>query len=303
MTAIRIIGVPMDLGAARRGVDMGPYAVRYTDLRERLERLGHAVEDAGNVDVPFREDAERGAQRGARFLGAITTVCRDVAVRSRDALAQGKMPLLLGGDHSLSAGSVAGAAAFHAARQERIGLLWLDAHADINTPGSSRSGNVHGMPLAHLLGHGDSALVTAAGVKPAVRGGNVAIVGLRETDDDEREHIAKWKVRALTMRAIDERGVRSVMEEAISVASDGTAGIWLSLDLDCLAPEAAPGVGTAVPGGMTYREAHLAMEMLADTGKLIGIDLVEVNPVLDERNRTAEVGTQLLLSALGKRIL
>jgi len=303
MTSIRIIGVPMDLGAARRGVDMGPYAVRYTDLRQRLEHLGHSVEDMGNVDVPLREDAERGAQRGARFLGAITAVCRDVATRSRDALEQGKLPLLLGGDHSLSAGSVAGAAAFHATRQERIGLLWLDAHADINTPGSSRSGNVHGMPLAHLLGHGDNALLNVAGVKPAVRGSNVAIVGLRETDDDEREHIAKWKVKTLTMRAIDERGVRSVMEEAIAVASDGTAGIWLSLDLDCLAPEAAPGVGTAVPGGMTYREAHLAMEMLADTGKLVGIDLVEVNPVLDEHNRTAEVGTQLLLSALGKRII
>jgi arginase len=294
----------MDLGAARRGVDMGPYAVRYADLRERLEQLGHVVEDAGNVPVPFREDAERGAQRGARFLGAITAVCRDVARFSREALEQDRMPLLLGGDHSLSAGSVAGAAAFHAARdQQRIGLLWLDAHADINTPASSRSGNVHGMPLAHLLGHGDTALSTVAGTRPAVRGTNVAIVGLRETDGAEQEHIARWKVRALTMRAIDERGVRSVMEEAIAVASDGTAGIWLSLDLDCLSPEAAPGVGTAVPGGMTYREAHLAMEMLADTGRLVGIDLVEVNPVLDEHNRTAAVGTELLLSALGKRIL
>jgi arginase len=303
MTAIRIVGVPMDLGASRRGVDMGPYAVRYTDLRERLERLGHTVEDAGNVAVPFREDAERGAQRGARFLGAITTVCREVAVLTREALDQGRLPLLLGGDHSLAAGSVAGAAAFHAARDGRIGLIWLDAHADINTPGSSKSGNVHGMPLAHLLGHGDSALCNVAGVKPAIRGSQLAIVGLRDADDAEREHIGKWKVKALTMRAIDERGVRSVMEEAIAVASEGTAGIWLSLDLDVLAPEAAPGVGTAVPGGMSYREAHLAMEMLADTGRLVGIDLVEVNPVLDEHNRTANVGTDLLLSALGKRIL
>jgi arginase len=303
MKAIRIVGVPMDLGASRRGVDMGPYAIRYTDLRERLEGLGHTVEDAGNVAVPFREDAERGAQRGARFLGAITSVCREVARLTREALDEGKFPLLLGGDHSLAAGSVAGAAAFHGARNERIGLIWIDAHSDINTPGSSRSGNVHGMPLAHLLGHGDSALSNVAAVKPAVRGSQVAIVGLRDADDAEREHIAKWKVRALTMRAIDERGVRSVMEEAIAVASEGSAGIWLSLDLDVLAPEAAPGVGTAVPGGMTYREAHLAMEMLADTGKLLGIDLVEVNPVLDEHNRTANVGTELLLSALGKRIL
>ena len=293
----------MDLGASRRGVDMGPYAVRYTDLRERLEHLGHSVEDLGNVAVPFREDAERGAQRGARYLGAITDVCRDIARLTRTALEQGHFPMLLGGDHSLAAGSIAGAAAFHAARDERIGVIWIDAHADLNTPGSSRSGNVHGMPLAHLLGHGDSALANVAGVRPAVRANNVAIVGLRDADDAEREHIAKWKLRALTMRSIDERGVRSVMEEAIAVASEGTAGIWVSFDLDCLSPEAAPGVGTAVPGGMTYREAHLAMEMLADTGRIVGIDLVEVNPVLDEHNRTAGVGTDLLLSALGKRIV
>jgi len=303
MAAIRLIGVPMDLGASRRGVDMGPYAVRYTDLRERLERLGHSVDDLGNVAVPFREDAERGAQRGARYLGAITSVCRDVAGLTRAALEQGRFPMLLGGDHSLAAGSIGGAAAFHVARNERIGVIWIDAHADLNTPGSSKSGNVHGMPLAHLLGHGDSALASVAGVRPAVRANNVAIVGLRDADDAEREHIAKWKLRALTMRAIDERGVRSVMDEAIAIASDETAGIWVSFDLDCLTPEAAPGVGTAVPGGMTFREAHLAMEMLADTGRVIGIDLVEVNPVLDEHNRTAGVGTDLLLSALGKRIL
>jgi arginase len=211
--------------------------------------------------------------------------------------------MLLGGDHSLAAGSIAGASAFHAARDQRIGVIWIDAHADLNTPGSSKSGNVHGMPLAHLLGHGDSALANVAGVRPAVRGANVAIVGLRDADDAEREHIAKWKVRALTMRAIDERGLRTVMEEAIAIASDGTAGIWVSFDLDCLDPSDAPGVGTAVPGGMSYREAHLAMEMLADTGRLIGLDLVEVNPVLDEYNRTAGIGTDLLLSALGKRII
>lgn len=303
MTSIRLIGVPMDLGASRRGVDMGPYAVRYTDLRERLERLGHTVEDVGNVAVPFREDAERGAQRGARFLGAITGVCRDVAVLSREAIETGRTPIVLGGDHSLAAGSIAGAAGHFAARGERIGVIWIDAHADLNTPGSSRSGNVHGMPLAHLLGHGDSALANVGGVKPAIRAGNVAIVGLRDTDDAEREHIARWKIRALTMRTIDERGVRSVMEEAIAVASDGTAGLWVSFDLDALAPEAAPGVGTAVPGGMTYREAHLAMEMLADTGRVVGLDLVEVNPVLDEHNRTANVAADLLLSAMGKRIL
>jgi len=303
MTAIRLIGVPMDLGASRRGVDMGPFAVRYTDLREKLERIGHTVEDLGNVAVPFREDAERGAQRGARYLGAITSVCREVSVLTRTAMEESCFPMLLGGDHSLAAGSIAGAAAFHAARGERIGVIWIDAHSDLNTPGSSKSGNVHGMPLAHLLGHGDGALANVAGVKPAVRAENVAIVGLRDADDAEREHIAKWKIRALTMRSIDERGIRSVMDEAIEVASNGTAGIWVSFDLDCLDPEAAPGVGTPVPGGMTYREAHLAMEKLADTGKVVGIDLVEVNPVMDEYNRTAGVGTDLLLSAVGKQIL
>lgn len=302
MTAIRLIGVPMDLGASRRGVDMGPFAVRYTDLRERLERLGHTVADLGNVSVPFREDAERGAQRGARYLGAITGVCKEIAGLTRGALEQQAMPILLGGDHSLAAGSIAGAAAVHAARDERIGVIWIDAHADLNTPGSSRSGNVHGMPLAHVLGHGDTALASVAGVRPAVRASNVAIVGLRDADDAEKEHLAKWKVRAFTMRSIDERGVRGVMEEAIRIASDGTAGIWVSFDLDCLDPETAPGVGTAVPGGMTYREAHLAMEMLADTGRVIGVDLVEVNPVLDVHNRTAGIGTDLLLSLLGKRI-
>jgi len=293
----------MDLGASRRGVDMGPFAVRYTDLREKLERIGHTVEDLGNVAVPFREDAERGAQRGARYLGAITSVCREVSVLTRTAMEESCFPMLLGGDHSLAAGSIAGAAAFHAARGERIGVIWIDAHSDLNTPGSSKSGNVHGMPLAHLLGHGDGALANVAGVKPAVRAENVAIVGLRDADDAEREHIAKWKIHALTMRSIDERGIRSVMDEAIEVASNGTAGIWVSFDLDCLDPEAAPGVGTPVPGGMTYREAHLAMEKLADTGKVVGIDLVEVNPVMDEYNRTAGVGTDLLLSAVGKQIL
>ena len=210
---------------------------------------------------------------------------------------------MLGGDHALAAGSIAGAAAHFEARGERLGVIWMDAHGDLNTPASSPSGNVHGMPLAHLLGHGDDSLATVAGVRPAVRAENVALVGVRDLDGAERQHAAAWKLQVFTMRALDERGVRTVMEEAIAAASRDTAAIWVSFDMDCLDPEEAPGVGTAVPGGMTYREAHLAMEMFADTGKLAGIDLVEVNPVLDERNRTAEVATQLLLSALGKRIL
>jgi arginase len=303
MAKIRIIGVPMDLGASRRGVDMGPFAVRYTDLRERLERIGHTVEDAGNVPVPFREDADRGAQRGARFLGAITDVCRRVADETAAAIAAGWFPLLLGGDHALAGGSIAGAARHYATSGKRIGAIWLDAHGDLNTPASSRSGNVHGMPLAHLLGHGDHEFSHVAGKEPALAAANTALVGIRDLDAAEREHAQEWKLRVLTMRAIDERGVRAVLQEAIATALAGTAGIWASFDMDCLSPENAPGVGTAVPGGMTIREAHLAMEMLADTGKMIGMDLVEVNPVLDERNRTAELATELILSALGKRIL
>lgn len=293
----------MDLGTSRRGVDMGPFAVRYADLRQRLEALGHTVEDAGNVAVPFREDAEHGAQRGARYLGAITSVCRDVAAATREALQADRMPLVLGGDHSLSAGSIAGAAAYMAATGKKVGVIWIDAHGDLNTPGSSRSGNVHGMPLAHLLGHGDAALANVAGLHPAVRSENVALVGVRDLDDAERDHIRGWNLQAYTMRDVDERGIHAVLTDAIAIASNGTDGIWASVDLDVVEPESAPGVGTAVAGGMTYREAHHAMEMLADTGRLVGMDLVEVNPVLDEHNRTAELGTQLVLSAFGQRIL
>lgn len=282
---------------------MGPFAVRYADLRLRLEALGHTVEDAGNVAVPFREDAEHGAQRGARYLGAITSVCRDVAAATREALQADRMPLVLGGDHSLSAGSIAGAAAYMAATGKKVGVIWIDAHGDLNTPGSSRSGNVHGMPLAHLLGHGDAALANVAGLHPAVRSENVALVGVRDLDDAERDHIRGWNLQAYTMRDVDERGIHAVLTDAIAIASNGTDGIWASVDLDVVEPESAPGVGTAVAGGMTYREAHHAMEMLADTGRLVGMDLVEVNPVLDEHNRTAELGTQLVLSAFGQRIL
>jgi arginase len=303
MTSVRIIGVPMDLGASRRGVDMGPSAVRYTDLRDRLEKLGHTVEDVGNVHVPFREDAARGAQRGARYLGAITEVCTEVATRTRTALEAGQVPVVLGGDHALAAGSIAGAAAHLATKGQRLGVIWVDAHGDLNTPATSRSGNVHGMPLAALLGNGDKAMAAIAGPAAALKGSDVALVGLRDLDQPERQHIKKWGLSAYSMRALDERGVRAVIEEAIAVATKNTAGLWVSFDMDVIDPAEAPGVGTAVPGGMTYREAHLAMEMFADSGKLVGIDVVEVNPVLDEHNRTAEIACELILSAHGKRIL
>jgi arginase len=211
--------------------------------------------------------------------------------------------VVLGGDHSLAAGSIAGAAAHLRARKERLGAIWIDAHGDVNTPGTSRSGNVHGMPLAALLGNGDKTMAGIAGGGAALRTSDVSLVGLRDLDLPERNHIKKWGLSAFTMRALDERGVRSVLEDAIKVITAETAGIWVSFDMDVIDPEEAPGVGTAVPGGMTYREAHLAMEMLADTGKIVGLDLVEVNPVLDEGNRTAEIACELILSALGKRIL
>lgn len=303
MTSVRLIGVPMDLGASRRGVDMGPSAVRYTDLRDRLEKLGHTVEDSGNVAVPFREDAARGAQRGARYMGAITDVCTDVAARVRSALEAGQVPVVLGGDHALAAGSIAGAAAHLAASGQRLGVVWVDAHGDLNTPATSRSGNVHGMPLAALLGNGDKAMASVGGTLGSIKGSDLALVGLRDLDQSEQAHIRKWNLSAFTMRALDERGLRSVMEQAIGIATKSTGGLWVSFDMDVIDPDEAPGVGTPVPGGITYREAHLAMEMLADTGKLVGLDVVEVNPVLDERNRTAEIACELILSALGKRIL
>ena len=303
MTAIRLLGVPMDLGASRRGVDMGPSAVRYTDLRERLVALGHDVDDAGNVPVPFREDAARGAQRGARYLGAITQVCAEVADRTAAAMAASRVPIVLGGDHALAAGSIAGAARHLRVEGRRLGVLWIDAHGDLHTPASSSSGNVHGMPLAALLGHGDKAMVALAGDTPALRASDVALVGQRDLDGPERSHITRWGITTFTMRALDERGVRAVMEAALAHVLREADALWVSLDMDVIDPAEAPGVGTAVPGGMTYREAHLAMEMLADTGRLVGMDVVEVNPVLDERNRTAEIAGALILSALGKRIL
>ena len=259
--------------------------------------------EGAGVNVPFREDADRGAQRGARFLGAITDVCAALATRTRAALDAGRTPLVLGGDHSLAAGSIAGAAAHFAAAGGRLGVIWIDAHADVNTPGSSRSGNVHGMPLAHLLGHGDALLAGVAGSAPALRASDVALIGVRDLDDAEREHIAAWNIPTFTMRTLDERGVRAAVTDAIESASRETTALWASLDLDVVDPAAAPGVGTPVQGGMTFREAHLVMEMLADTGRLAGLDVVEVNPVMDAHNRTADLATQLALSAFGKRIL
>lgn len=294
-----MIGVPLDLGASRRGVDMGPSALRIAQLRRALEEIGYAVFDDGNLAVPQRETLPAA---GAE-LAVITEVCRQLAQQTDAAMTAGEFPLVLGGDHSLSAGSVAGAATALARRGETMGLLWLDAHGDINTPATSMSGNVHGMPVAHLLGDGDHAMAHIASPSPAILPANMAYIGLRDLDPAERLAIQRYGIRAFTMRDIDERGLPAVMRDAIAHVSRDTHGIYVSCDADWIDPSEAPGVGTPVPGGATYREAHLAMELLADTGRLVGMDLVEINPVLDRANRTAELAVELIASVLGKRTL
>ncbi|MGQ0767077.1 MAG: arginase [Gemmatimonadota bacterium] len=303
----RIIGAPFDLGASRRGVDMGPSAIRIAGLAERLRNLGLEVDDSRNIQVPPREqigprdtDPSDGL---AHYLPEITAACVQIAALTREAVLAGEVPVLLGGDHSLSAGSAAGVASAIAGRGQRIGLLWLDAHSDIHTPMTSASGNVHGMPVAHLLGYGDPGLATIAVPGPAVRSANAVLVGLRDVDAPEKENIKQWGVTAFTMSDIDERGIADVMRDALAKAGEGTAGVHVSLDMDFVDPHDAPGVGTPVRGGVTFREAHLAMEMIAASGRLLGLDVVEVNPVLDRENQTAQLAVELVLSALGLRTL
>lgn len=299
-TIVRLIGVPIDLGASRRGVDMGPSAMRLSSLVLQLERLGLTVQDTGNVPVPDRSLLPFDP---AAHLAAITHVCAEVAQRTADAVRHGVCPLVLGGDHSLAAGSVAGSATALAERGERVGLIWLDAHADINTPATSLSGNVHGMPAAHLLGLGDARLASLSSRTPAVLPEHLVYVGLRDLDDAEKATIRELGIRAFTMREIDERGLRAVMDDAVTIATRGTGGVHVSCDADWVDPQEAPGVGTPVRGGATLREAHLAMEIIHDTGAMIAMDLVEINPILDHRNATAELAAELIASAFGRHIL
>ena len=281
---------------------MGPSALRIAGLTATLVKLGCAVHDMGNVAVPQRETLGREG-RWSDELAAITEVCRDVAALTAAAVRDGEFPLVLGGDHSLSAGSVAGVATAFAERGQKLGLLWMDAHSDFNTPETSLTGNVHGMPVAHLLGRGNPAMASIANPSPAIRSENMVFLGLRDVDTDERRAIKEHGILAFTMRDIDERGLPLVMRDAIERASNGTAGIYVSCDADWIDPTEAPGVGTPVRGGGTYREAHLAMEMLSDSGKIVGMDVVEINPVLDRCNRSAELMVELIASALGKRTL
>jgi arginase len=299
---IRVIGVPLDLGQSRRGVDMGPSAVRVAGLEARLESLGHVVEDAGNIAVAIAEQKSEGDPH-AKYLKEITATCTKHADLVLKTLEAGKVPVVLGGDHSVAAGTVAGVAAFYRRQNQRIGLIWIDAHTDINTPESSPSGNVHGMPLAATLGLGPAELSNIFDFSPKVQPENCVLVGVRDIDAVEKENVRRAGIEVFTMRDIDERGMRTIMEEALRMAGRGTAGYHVSLDMDWVDPEDAPGVGTPVRGGATYREAHLAMEIIADHGRMLSFEIVEVNPVIDEHNRTAELAVELTLSAFGKKIL
>jgi arginase len=299
---IRVLGVPLDLGQSRRGVDMGPSAVRVAGLEARLEAIGHVVEDGGNVAVAIPEQKKSGAAH-AKYLKEITATCTKNAELVLKSLEAGKVPLVLGGDHSVAAGTVAGVAEFYRRQNQRIGLIWIDAHSDMNTPETSPSGNVHGMPLAAIMGLGPAELGNIFNFSPKVRPENCVLVGIRDVDAHEKENIRRAGVEVFTMRDIDERGMRAVMEEALRMAGRGTAGYHISLDMDWIDPEDAPGVGTPVWGGATYREAHLAMEIIADHGRMLSFEIVEVNPVIDEHNQTADLAVELSLSAFGKKIL
>jgi arginase len=301
--SIAIIGAPLDLGAGRRGVDMGPSAVRVAGLGRRLAALGYDVTDLGNVPVAQAEAVDDPGPGDAKYLPQIAATCERLGELVAQALADGKIPLVLGGDHSIAAGTVAGVSRYFRESGQKIGMLWMDAHADMNTPQSSPSGNVHGMPLACCVGVGPASLSGMFGFAPKVDGANVALVGVRDVDRLERGTVRDTGVRAFTMRDLDERGMSSVMDEAIAIAMKGADGFHLSLDMDFVDPEFAPGVGTPVRGGATYREAHLAMELICDSGRMISMEVVEVNPVIDEVNRTADLAVELILSAMGKRIL
>jgi arginase len=299
---VHIIGVPLDLGAGRRGVDMGPSAVRIAGLGEQLAVLGRTVVDKGNLPAPIPEQ-KRPADKRKKYIRDIAKICTRLYELASKSLDAGALPLVLGGDHSIAAGSVAASAAWVRKTASRpLGLIWVDAHGDMNTPDTTSSGNVHGMPLAALLGQ-EPAELAAIGAPPAVLPQHTVLVGIRNLDEREKAQIRKSGVQVFTMKDIDRDGIAVIAERALAVASNGTGGIHVSFDMDVCDPSIAPGVGTAVKGGLDYREAHMVMEMVADSRRLIALDMVEVNPTLDVRNTTAEFATELALSALGKNIL
>jgi arginase len=299
---VHIIGVPLDLGGGRRGVDMGPSAMRIAGLHDQLSALGCAVIDKGNLIAPIPE-TQPPLDSKKKYIGDIAGVCRQLYEASLASLDAGAIPVVLGGDHSLAAGSVAASATFIGrTASQPLGLIWVDAHGDMNTPETTLSGNVHGMPLAALLG-GQPSELASIGSSPSVLASHTVLIGIRNLDEREKEQIRAFGVHVFTMKDIDREGIAVVAERAIAIAAGGTGGIHVSFDLDVCDPSIAPGVGTPVKGGLDYREAHMVMEMVADSRRLVALDLVEVNPTLDVRNTTAEFATELALSALGKNIL
>ena len=301
---LKIVGAPMDLGADRRGVDMGPSVVRIAGLSAKLQEMGYEVEDIGNVPVDLAETLSVGeTDRRHKYLAQVVKSSEILAERVEWILEQEALPIILGGDHSIAIGSVAGIASYYRRRNQRIGIIWIDAHADVNTPDTSPSGNIHGMPLAALLGVGPKELTDIGGFCPKVRPEDTVIVGVRQIDNGERELARKLGLKVYTMRDIDEKGMARVMDEAIEHASRYTIGFHATFDMDFVDPEHAPGVGTPVPGGGTYRESHLAMEKIHDSGRMLSVEMVEINAVLDEANRTGELGAHLILSALGLKIM
>lgn len=297
-----IIGVPMDLGAGRRGVDMGPSAIRIAGINQAIAFLGYEVTDAGNVHVhPPEAIAQTNAR--AHYLPEIAAAAEQIAGLVESALENGSTPVILGGDHSIAIGSVAGLSSFYRNKDKKIGIVWLDAHTDINTPETSPSGNIHGMPLAALLGYGAKELTEVAGFSPKLLPEHTVVIGARSVDPGEREIIKTLGVRVFTMKDVDERGMSTVVDEAIEIASRNTAGFHVTMDMDFLDPSYAPGVGTPERGGATYRESHLAMEKLSDSGRVLSVEVSEVNPLFDTANKTAQLAVELILSALGKKIM
>jgi arginase len=300
---VHIIGVPLDLGGNRRGVDMGPSALRIAGIGDRIARLGHVVNDKGDLPTPIPETQDEYDER-QKYIHDIARVCQKLYESALASLNQGAMPLVLGGDHSLGAGSVAAAAEWaNETRRLPIGLLWVDAHGDMNTPATSTSGNVHGMPLAALLGPEPAELARIGTLSPKVLAAHTVLIGVRNLDEREKVAVRDSHIHVFTMKDIDRQGIGSIVEQAVALAGTGTAGIHVSFDMDVCDPQIAPGVGTPVKGGLNYREAHMMMEIVADSGRLTSLDVVEVNPTLDMQNATAQLGVELALSALGMKIL
>lgn len=299
---IEVIGVPMDLGANIRGSNMGPAAVRIAQLHKKIEVLGYKIKDEGDLKVPVRETIEKEFAE-EKYLSHIVNICKQLAERTEQAINQDRIPLSIGGDHSLAIGSISGVAKSLHAKNEKLGLIWFDAHADLNTPQTSPSGNIHGMPLSVLLGEGHPQLCSIGYGGAKVRPENACLIGIRAIDYQERLVCKNIGVKYFTMRDIDMRGLPKVMEEAINHASKNTNGIHVSFDIDGIDPMYAPGVSTPVTGGLSYRESHLALEIIAETKKLISMDFVELNPMTDRDHKSAHLLVELIQSLLGKSII